>query len=332
MPQNGMYAPPAMREGLRVELRTQNRWLTRYAAFVAFATFLLVVAGALVTSNDAGLSVPDWPTSFGSFRMPRMVGGVKYEHGHRMIAGAVGLLTILLALWLWRRDERRWVRRLGGMAVLTIVAQAVLGGITVLYFLPAPVSVAHACLAQIFFCTTVSLALFTRYDWRWDQPKAEDASTPSLRQLAVATTAAIFLQLMLGAAFRHNGFGIVPHLIVAALVTLGVFWVLVRVLTAYPRERSLVRPALLLAGLMVLQLLLGAGSYGMKLAARDAPQPLPPVVAVTTAHVAVGALVLAASLLVTLEVFRKSGVRSQESEWKTRSRSQESFSTLTPDS
>ena len=92
------------------------------------------------------------------------------------------------------------------------------------------------------------------------------------------------------------------------------------------------RPALLLAGLLVLQLLLGAGSYGMKLAARDAPQPLPPVVAVTTAHVAVGALVLAASLLVTLEVFRKSGVRSQESEWKTRSRSQESFSTLTPDS
>ena len=310
----------------------QNRWLARYAAFVAFATFLLIVAGALVTSNDAGLSVPDWPTSFGSFRMPRMVGGVKYEHGHRMIAGTVGLLTVLLAVWLWKTDERKWVRRLGGIAVLAVVAQAVLGGITVLFYLPAPVSVGHACLAQLFFSITVSLALFTRYDWRWDQQRIEDARTPSLRRLTAGTAAAIFLQLMLGAAFRHNGFGIIPHVIGAVVVAVGVFWILVRVLTRYPREPRLVRPALWLAALLAVQLLLGIGSYVMKLAARDAPQPLPPVVAVTTTHVAVGALVLAASLLVTLEVFRKSGVRSQESEWKTRSRSQESFSTLTPDS
>src|SRR5579864_6583268 len=145
-----------------------NPWLHRYATFVAFCTFLLIIAGALVTGHDAGLSVPDWPTSFGTFRMPRMVGGVKYEHGHRMIAGTVGLLTIFLALWLWRSDERRWVRRLGGLAVLTVIAQAVLGGITVLFFLPAPVSVAHACLAQLFFSIMVSLALFTRYDRRWN--------------------------------------------------------------------------------------------------------------------------------------------------------------------
>src|SRR6266513_6044326 len=116
-----------------------NRWLRRYATLVACATLLLIIAGALVTSNDAGLSVPDWPTSFGSFGMPRMVGGVKYEHGHRMIAGSVGLLTIILALWLWKAEERKWVRRLGGLAVLTIVAQALLGGITVLFYLPAPV-------------------------------------------------------------------------------------------------------------------------------------------------------------------------------------------------
>src|SRR5438105_2162951 len=274
-----------------------NRWLRRYATFVACATFLLIIAGALVTSNDAGLSVPDWPTSFGSFRMPRMVGGVKYEHGHRMIAGSVGVLTIILALWLWKSDERRWVRRLGGIAVLTIVAQAVLGGITVLFYLPAPVSVGHACLAQIFFSIIVSLALFTRYDWRWDQPRIEDARAPSLRRLTAGTTAAIFLQLMLGAAFRHNGFGIIPHVIGAVVVTAGVFWISVRVLTRYPREPRLVRPALALAALLVAQVLLGTGSYAMKLAARDAPQPLPPVVAVTTAHVAVGALVLAAGLV-----------------------------------
>ena len=311
-----------------------NRWLARYAAFVAFATFLLIIAGALVTSNDAGLSVPDWPTSFGSFRMPRMVGGVKYEHGHRMIAGSVGLLTIILALWLWKADERKWVRRLGGLAVLTIVAQAVLGGITVLFYLPAPVSVAHACLAQLFFSITVSLALFTRYDWRWDQPRIEDARTPSLRRLTAGTTAAIFLQLMLGAAFRHNGFGIIPHVIGAVVVTAGVFWISVRVLTGYPREPRLVRPALVLAALLVAQISLGIGSYAMRLAARNAPQPLPPVVAITTTHVAVGALVLAASLVVALQAFRNSGVRSQKPEVRMEDREQESgvSSILTPDS
>src|SRR2546422_1366412 len=129
-----------------------NRWLHRYAIFVAFATFLLIIAGALVTSNDAGLSVPDWPTSFGSCRMPRMVGGVKFEHGHRMIAAFVGLLTVFLAAWLWVSEPRRWVRRLGGLAVLTVIAQAALGGLTVLLYLPVPISVGHACLAQIFFC------------------------------------------------------------------------------------------------------------------------------------------------------------------------------------
>ncbi len=87
-----------------------HRWLHHFATFLAAATFILIIAGALVTSNDAGLSVPDWPTSFGTFRMPRMVGGVKWEHGHRMMAGAVGLLTIILALWLWRRERRAWAR------------------------------------------------------------------------------------------------------------------------------------------------------------------------------------------------------------------------------
>ena len=283
--------------------RTRNPWLGRYAAAVALSTFLLIIAGALVTSNDAGLSVPDWPTSFGSFRMPRMVGGVKFEHGHRMIAGAVGILTILLALWLWRSDERRWVRRLGGLAVLTIIAQAVLGGITVLFFLPAPISVAHACLAQICVCIAVVLALATRYEWRAGA-RIEDAGSPTLRQLAAGTTAAIFLQLALGAAFRHNGFGIIPHLAGAFVVTAGILWMLVRVLTRHRAQPRLVRGAGALAALLGVQVLLGIGSYIEKLAERNAQQPLPPAVTVTTAHVAIGALLLASSLLVTLEVYR----------------------------
>jgi cytochrome c oxidase assembly protein subunit 15 len=275
-----------------------------YATFVALATLLLIVAGALVTGNDAGLAVPDWPTSFGTFRMPRMVGGVLYEHGHRMIAATVGFLTVILALWLWRSEPRRWVRRLGAIAVLAVIVQGVLGGITVLFFLPTPVSVAHACLAQTFFCLVVSLALFTSRRWTWDVPKVEDPASPSLRQLAVATTAAVFLQLMLGAAFRHNGFGIIPHIAGAVAVTALAAWMVARVLSRFGDRAALKRHTLLLAGLVLAQVFLGIFAYVMKLDAAGAPQPLQPVVAVTTAHVALGALVLAASLVLTYQVYR----------------------------
>jgi cytochrome c oxidase assembly protein subunit 15 len=285
-------------------------WLRSYAAFVTFATFLLIVAGALVTSNDAGLSVPDWPTSFGTFRMPPMVGGVKFEHGHRMIAGTVSVLTMVLALWLWRSEPRRWVRRLGAFAVVAILAQAALGGITVLFYLPIAISVSHACLAQIFFCLTVCLALFTRYDWQWDQRRFKDSVAPSLRQLGVCTTAAVFLQLLLGAAFRHKGFGLSPHIVGAVVVTGGVLWLVVRVLTENPRNSRLVRSALLLATLLALQLCLGVLSYVVRMAAMSAPQPLSPAIEITAAHVAVGALLLASSLATTLQVFRSLGASS----------------------
>lgn len=282
----------------------QQRWLHRYATFVAAATFILIIAGALVTSNDAGLSVPDWPTSFGTFRMPRMVGGVKFEHGHRIVAGTVVILTIILAVWLWRSEPRRWVRRLGAISVLTIMAQAILGGITVLFFLPVDVSVAHACLAQAFFCIMVSLALFTQADWRWDEPRVKETSKLSLRRLATATTVLIFLQLMLGAAFRHHGFGIIPHVVGAGLVTIAVLWMLVRVLSEFRAERRLTRPIWLLSGLLAAQVALGIGSYWEVWTNQNAPQPLPPVVMVTTTHVAVGALVLAASLALTYQTYR----------------------------
>ena len=286
-----------------------NAWLHGYAIFIAGATFLLIIAGGLVTSNDAGLSVPDWPTSFGTFRMPRMVGGVLYEHGHRMIAATVGLLTVILAVWAWRREPRRWVRRLAGVAVLTVIAQGVLGGITVLFYLPVAVSVGHATLGQTFFCIVASLALFTARDWRWDEPRIEDLAAPSLRHLAVATPGAIYIQLILGAAFRHNGFGILPHIVVAMVVTLLVTWMATRIFSRFSTEKRLVRAMGLLLGLVIVQVFLGIGAYMMRLASRDAPQPLPPVVNVTTAHVAVGALVLASSVLLALQIFRRVAAR-----------------------
>ncbi|MGB7624781.1 MAG: COX15/CtaA family protein, partial [Terriglobia bacterium] len=142
-----------------------GRGLHRFLVFLSLATLVLIVAGALVTSNDAGLSVPDWPTSFGSFRMPPMVGGILYEHGHRMIAASVGLLTVVLTLWILWKERRTWMRRLGVVALLAVIVQGVFGGITVRFFLPPPVSTLHACLAQLFFALVVSLAVFTSPGW-----------------------------------------------------------------------------------------------------------------------------------------------------------------------
>ena len=280
-------------------------WLHRYATLIAFCTLILVIAGALVTGNDAGLSVPDWPTSFGTFRLPRMVGGVKFEHGHRMIAGTVGILTILLALWIWRQESRRWVKWVAWGAVMAVFAQALLGGITVLFYLPVAISTAHATLGQIFFCLACSLAFFTSADWRWDEAKLEDTSSPPLQYLTAFTTGVILAQLILGAVYRHSKQGIIaPHVVGACAVTLLVGYIVSIVLMRFAQQPGLLHPALLLGGLVVAQLFLGIGSYFMKMAARRAPQPLPTVVDITTAHVTVGALILLTSLYLTYQARR----------------------------
>ncbi len=276
-----------------------NRGLHRFAVFTACATFCLIVAGALVTSNDAGLAVPDWPLSYGSL-MPPWVGNIRYEHGHRMVATFVGLLTIVLAVWLWRKEPRRWVRRLGLVALAMVVAQGVLGGITVLFFLPTAISAGHASLAQIFFCLTVILALVTGPGWTQSSCPAPwpPATLPAL------TSGAIFLQLVLGAVFRHKGFGIVPHLFGAGVVTglvLGtIYWVLVH----HADQPALMRPAGILGALLVVQLVLGAGSYFALQATRDAPQPMPVMVWTTVAHVSTGALTLASSVWLAVVSYR----------------------------
>src|SRR5579863_579140 len=193
-------------------------WLHRYTLLWSFCTLFLVVAGGLVTSNDAGLSVPDWPLSYGKL-MPPMEGNVFYEHGHRMVATTVGLLTIGMAIWLVRAERRRWMRNLGWIALAAVIAQGVLGGMTVLFLLPKPVSIGHACLAQLFFSTTVAMVLFTSEGWRREPQIVVDAGTPPLRWLALAVPVAILLQLALGAAARHQALGIVPHICGALVVT-----------------------------------------------------------------------------------------------------------------
>jgi heme a synthase len=143
---------------------TVHKALHRYAIFVALSTAVLLYWGGLVTSTGSGLAVPDWPLSYGML-MPPMVGGIFYEHGHRMVATFVGLLTIILAVWIQRRDRRKWMRMLGWTALGTVIFQGILGGLTVLFFLPVPISVFHATLAQTFFCITIAIALFTSPHW-----------------------------------------------------------------------------------------------------------------------------------------------------------------------
>jgi cytochrome c oxidase assembly protein subunit 15 len=140
-----------------------------FARLLSAATLFLILAGALVTSTGSGLSVPDWPTSYGynmfTFPLHLMVGGIIFEHGHRLVASTVGFLTIVLAAWLWWRDDRRWLRWFGVAALGVVILQGVLGGLTVLMKLPAPISIGHAGLAQIFFCMMIAITVFSSKTW-----------------------------------------------------------------------------------------------------------------------------------------------------------------------
>jgi heme a synthase len=280
-----------------------NRGLHRFAAFTTACTFLLLMAGALVTSNDAGLAVPDWPLSYGSLTPP-MIGGIFYEHGHRMIATLVGILTIILALWIWRADHRSWMRRLGWAALGLIVAQGLLGGITVKFLLPPPISMAHATLAQLFFITVFSIAIFTGDWWGSAQPELVDGGSPRLTLIAALTTGSIILQTALGAGFRHGAFGIGPHLVGAALVLGMAIWVSRTVRIRFGEIASLRKAVALLHGFLGVQILLGFAAYWAVMSAAHAPQPLPLYITVTVAHVLGGALTLAASTLLLLRAYR----------------------------
>ena len=279
----------------------------RLAAVTAAVTFVLLIAGALVTSNEAGLAVPDWPTSFGSlYKIPPMVGGVKYEHGHRMVAQLVGLLTILLAVWTQRVEQRGWMRGLGWAALALVIVQGVLGGVTVLMMLPPWVSTAHATLAQTFFCTVVLMSLFSSRGWVEEESRmALDVRRPKLATLATWSAGAILLQLILGAAFRHSGMKLLPHLILAVVVSVLVLWTAVRVLMDYSHAPEIFRPAIVLLVLLITQLGLGFGAYLTRVEwSQDTPQPLASMVATTVAHVAVGALLLAASVVLVAQTRR----------------------------
>jgi cytochrome c oxidase assembly protein subunit 15 len=292
-----------------------NRGLHGFAVCVAGATFFLIIAGALVTSNDAGLSVPDWPTSFGSFyKIPRMVGGVRFEHTHRMIAEFIGLLTIVIAIWTWRADRRRWMKYLGIGALGTVIAQGVLGGLTVLFFLPPAISTAHAAVAQTFFCIAVCIALFTGRQWVEEVPRVElDIRRPSLQTLTLLSIFVLYVQLILGAMFRHHGLSWWPHVANAIVVAFVLSWTAIRALSQYAKNDDVRRPAITLLSLLIAQLCLGFLAFLTRVAwGKDAVQPELPMVVSTVAHVAVGALILATAVVLAIQVWRHVPVAFEE--------------------
>lgn len=295
------------------------------AIVLAWSTVGLIFVGGLVTSTGSGLAVPDWPLSFGQV-FPPMVGGIFYEHGHRMVATAVGTLTLVLAIWSWRSERRPLPRQLAFAALGVVIAQGLLGGLTVLLLLPTAISVAHACLAQAFLCVTVALALVTAPDWEITAGRLTDDGS-GLPGLTLATALIIYVQLVLGAVMRHTGAGlaipdfplalgrVVPplddpgvaihfaHRVVGLTVAALTIWTASRVVRTHPHERALRGPAFVSIALVLTQITLGA------LTVWTAKAVLP-----TTAHVACGAALLATCFLLAIRTRHLVGGRTVKGE------------------
>jgi cytochrome c oxidase assembly protein subunit 15 len=293
-----------------------NIWLHRFSVFLVLCTLCLIFVGGLVTSTDSGLAVPDWPLSYGMV-FPPMVGGVLYEHSHRLFAASVGILTIVLAAWLLKSERRRWVKILGVLAMAAVIGQGVLGGLTVLYLLPTAVSVSHAATAQLFLCILVTIAAATSRRWQEQNAGIEETASPSLRTLTVAATLLTYCQVILGALMRHTASGLaipdfplsfgrlIPdhftrqiaanysHRVGALLVTLLVLWIVVRVVRLRSAEGQLLRPTLVLLSALILQIVLAAETVWTSRG-----------VIPTTLHVAGGAFTLATCVYLTLMVHR----------------------------
>jgi len=189
---------------IRRDIDATPTWLRRFTKFVAASTLFLIFAGAMVTSTGSGLAVPDWPLSYGML-MPPMVGGIFYEHGHRMIAATVGFLTVLQAIWLQIKSRKRFLKALGWSSVGAVIAQGVLGGLTVIFLLPKAISIGHAGLAEIFLCLNVSIAFFASRTF--DQLRSREKGDAPIGGTTVLVLI-VYAQILVGALMRHLGAGL----------------------------------------------------------------------------------------------------------------------------
>lgn len=193
----------------KITMKTSNKWLNRFAVFTMLCTFILIFIGGLVKSTESGLAVPDWPTTYGenmfTFPLSSMVGGILYEHSHRLAASFVGFCILIMAFWIGFSNQKKLLKILGWSTLGAVIIQGILGGITVLFFLPAWISVTHGTLAQITFCLTIALAVVTSNRWK----TAEQITvTSSLKLWSLITMVFIWLQLVIGAIMRHTESGL----------------------------------------------------------------------------------------------------------------------------
>ena len=275
------------------------RAVHNFAIATACSTVLLLVAGALVTSNDAADSVPDWPLAYGRI-IPPLIGGIRYEFAHRVVAGLVAILTVILAVWISVSKLRGAARRWAWAAVALVVAQALLGAARVLLGHAAFVATIHATVAQIFFITVVGLTLLTSGWWQRDLPLLEDSGSPKLRSLSIWLTAVILVQLVLGAGFRHGAFGILPHLIGFLVVTFMVIWTARLANKRFGQIGDVRRWVVMLHATFGTQVILGFLAYWAVGQARLSAQPVLLYTIIEVSHVVMGALVLASSVLLAL--------------------------------
>ena len=310
-----------MNSSVKVDPRSFSAWPYRLAVLTACATFPLLFIGALVTSKGAGLAVPDWPTTFGynMFLYPwsKMVGGIFYEHSHRLAGSLVGICTIFLALALWFKEPRRWLRWLGVAALAMVIAQGVLGGLRVV-LLEHTLAIVHASFAQAFFAFVAALAFLTSREWRGGIKERPIEDGGKLLRLSVITTAMIYLQVVFGAVLRHTGERLDAHLVFAILVVVHVGLLLSRVTRSHSSHPKLVRLTGGMGVLLAVQLLLGAGSYFGKYTTFWRI-PAEGVVYITSIHLAVGALLLVTSLILALRVLRlsrASGLATTHGVWR----------------
>ena len=275
----------------------------RLALALCAATFVLILIGGLVTNTGAALAVPDWPTTFGynMFLYPpsKMVGGILYEHSHRLLGAAVGILTVALGVTLWLSERRRWLRWLGVAALLAVTLQGVLGGLRVV-FVEDAIAIVHGSLAQAFFGLAVCLALFTSPTWAVAPVRSSDAAL--LRRLSLLTTGVAYLQIVFGAFLTHFGARLDGHLAGAVALALLVPALALRVRRHGDRP-ELVRPARGLLALLMLQIFLGLGAYAARFTGLALPLAPYSVLAFPVAHRLTGGLLLGASLLLTLRCY-----------------------------
>ncbi|MDE2060368.1 MAG: COX15/CtaA family protein [candidate division NC10 bacterium] len=291
------------------QARVHSLWPHRLALVTAASTLMLIFVGGLVTNTGAGLAVPDWPTTFGynMFLYPwsRMVGGIFYEHSHRLIGSTVGILTVTLALVLWLNDAGRAARWLGVAAVGAVVIQGVLGGLRVILMSAgSEFALIHGLLAQAFFALIVSLVVCTSQEWKHRPWQVVVADVGMVRRLCLLTTGFLYLQIFFGAMLTHIGDWILAHLLCAVLVTILIWRLATRILGLHSDQVTLARPVALLIGLLALQLLLGLGSYVNRFTSLDIPYSVFTRLALPTVHRITGTLMLGLCIVLTLRAYR----------------------------